>query len=254
MCFDASAGRISDSMRVTGVEKLITSFSYDWNFHAISSEGSGQLRTLAISDTGQPLRKPSSISRLAMASWAGPTLTHLDVTIYNPVLPNSVNSSIDILKTTAPFLRSLTLRIDFQRNKDTITTFPLLQEAVSHLKTLTYFSVGSSHLSTLLPLVDHLPSSLRVLRLDVITAAWEPVELTSWCLTSLELPCLRELRRWRFSSLLGIDTTTGDGALWLAKCEERGIEVRDDTRYFIGARIVFNTPLDPATDAPFCVD
>lgn len=240
--------------RLAGVQSLVTSFCYNLNFQASSSEGFRRLHKLVINESGQPLRVPSSISRFAIALWAGPTLTHLNITIYDSAEPEAIVNGIDILRLTAPFLRHLTLRIDFQRSEDATPIFPLLKEAVSHLKALPYLSIGSSHLSTLLPLLDHLPSSLRVLRLDTMIELFEPVKLTTWCLKALDLPCLRELKRWRVSPLLGVDTTKGEGARWAAMCEERGIEVRDNKRYFSGALITLSTLLDSATEFHFVVD
>lgn len=53
-------------------------------------------------------------------------------------------------------------------------------------------------------------------------------------LQALEYPVLGRLKRWRVHSYLRIDTTKGIGKVWRVKCEERGIEVRDEKRYFTG--------------------
>lgn len=55
-------------------------------------------------------------------------------------------------------------------------------------------------------------------------------QLLEW----VDLPALENLKRWRVHSRFKIKTPKGAGARWLAKCMERGIEVRDERRYFTG--------------------
>lgn len=61
-----------------------------------------------------------------------------------------------------------------------------------------------------------------------------PDEWAATYIAVLDLPCLKGLKRWRFLREVIVDTTDGLGAVWLAKCAERGIEMRDKTRYFTG--------------------
>lgn len=90
-------------------------------------------------------------------------------------------------------------------------------------------------IAPLTPFLAILPSTLVVLETRPIYLFKDD----DWLLTSLrwlELGSMQRLKRWRMDSRVKFDAS--DGAAWLAKCEGRGIEVRDQRQFFTGERIL----------------
>lgn len=96
------------------------------------------------------------------------------------------------------------------------------------LKTLVLSEFDIEEVSSNLSVV---PASLVVLELrkwesDALAANTPPI------LAFLDVPSLKGLKRWHIESLSKIETTSGAGAEWKARCEERGIELRDGAEFF----------------------
>lgn len=103
-----------------------------------------------------------------------------------------------------------------------------LLPAAKSLRTLEIDFDASISLARILKLV---PS-----RLELLETTASPAEETTGknMLEALKMPAVKALKRWRVTGLGRLESKNEALRAWEKACEERGVEVRDETRFFTG--------------------
>lgn len=158
---------------------------------------------------------------------------------------------MDCLKEVAPSIVFLGLLLDPPASDDQLAmlawlaigddrpapTFPVLQ-LLPYFSQLSGLYIEARMPPKVLEVLKHLPSSsLRSLFLSHPTYGGKPL-FSPWphrIDKALDLLSLKNLRRLRLYSSLTPMTPTKEWADLTKKCEERGIELRDERRFFTGA-------------------
>lgn len=107
--------------------------------------------------------------------------------------------------------------------------------------------------TTLVRLLDACKVKLQVLEIESpgSVGGWEEVS------RALTLPAMTELKRcrlkgWDITEIDPLSEVAAARAQWVARCEERGIEVRGNERYFTG-ELLFSFLVSSQADPP-CAD
>lgn len=132
--------------------------------------------------------------------------------------------------------------------KANITSLTLdFTEAAPNLPCVRQIVPLFTHISSLTITCDSLTEAFYVL--DLVTPQLTTLEFTSWSkrqrnlsadkslkllVEAAEFQQVKKLKRWRVDRKLEVDMSEGEGAKWKDGCEARGIEVRDEKRYFTG--------------------
>lgn len=112
---------------------------------------------------------------------------------------------------------------------------PSLVEFLTTLTNLKTLNVVRGYPSVIQEALGYIPSALVVLNIESLDLAPGQHVTADYLVDLLDHAALYQLKRFR----LGGDRLSGalssDGASWLAKLEARGIDVRDNRRFFTGA-------------------
>lgn len=110
---------------------------------------------------------------------------------------------------------------------------PPVAQLLPLLTKLTVFYVYVYKPKSILDMLHLVPSQLKFLNINMSPDTAEEAQRWSQCFRKvLELPCLSAVKHIRVG-FLGIHLKEGAKG-WLTECEERGIEVRDQRRFFTG--------------------
>lgn len=114
---------------------------------------------------------------------------------------------------------------------------------LKHFQSLTSLKIKDAAVMNILAILKSLESNrLVLLELGPISnwltfAAEEGMTATAedaWLYAAVRLPVLSQLKRWRFDRTTYPSKDTKEGQVFFAQCEERGIEVRDERRFYTG--------------------
>lgn len=185
------------------------------------------LRSIMLSqDVTNDGDKPA-LSQLLQASQATLTTIGLGVSSSRDLS----QSSLDTLLLHAHHIRHLVLTMVECRKLS-----PHFKRFFSALVNLQSITLVYALPQAIKPVLAMLPAPLVVLSIEKYDTSLCPAGgyAPSLLLQLLDLPALKKLKRWRIDAKSSPDVTMGEGKLWLAKCNARGIEVRDDRRFFNG--------------------
>lgn len=174
---------------------------------------------------------PSAVRSILEAS---PAITTLELGWSNGSGEEFENYT-QLLCTLAPKLQKLVLCMD--DDDDVATDSEQLLRTLTNCTSLRILVFSGTRAHQLAPVVSALPTPLLVLEIFQPTWLADDDTAREWAAALLKasnVPGLKELKGWRVYSEIGVDKKTGNGAAWVAQCEERGIEVRDERKLFTG--------------------